>query len=1002
MTVVDKFEQLVRHSSLDELLPFLLELEKKDLIPVRLKTKQLYKERDEWDSNQARQLHQQEPHLFLAGLTTYSRQEALTRTFRFPHRFYYSHKALLMQVLEHYRPAWLTDWLQSLARRNMGWHGFDYHLLRGLADAGLVSYDPWLFSQLLADCLNHHNQTFEERGQSFEAHVLKQFQADATLLERDVPLLFDFDTPVDTASGYVNKNRPAITWLTLLPQLVASGHLDRNDLLTRSLLALRRDFRRPLLTWFKSLVLALNPTAAECLARQTELIELLAHPLPLVVNFALDQLKDLWAEADLQAATLLLYADGLMTRPDLKTGLRTLLGGFSKLLKAHPSQAPVVARLYAAALSHADAAVQERAAKGLAEVLNAREPLLAATETSEIVDALPLYADLLAPAARTTLAPWLGNPDERPGATHAAYAPSLDFSPDISAATAIAPVADWHELLFLTGQVLQHDDPKALERWLAGLLRLRPLFPADCNEPLQPYVLQILPYLKGKTEAEVAAIIKRPHLANGYVGLVQALTLGWANGFVTPLVKSVLLRTNYQTADPLVALEQRRLLFVEQLLRDQQTLPLLSTPSHAPHWVAPTVLVQRLLAYQAAEQEPNAVDLTLALARTAHQHPATTAAAQALLPQLRHTGLRELLQWLLSAAGTPLPQGIASHHRPVGWKVWIKSLRQQFTEPLGQGLPAAVATPSTLAEALPGLWVVAARTRMPAAEFPELANLTANDCPGVVRSWQPRWELQRKSNTYVDKWKAGSPEVTEYWTELRLLCEPADAVLPDCLLLYSLHTTFKRNEQYQIWRHIGSLSADYPFLVALLPHYPGPLYWHTLRLAATHDTVDSTTRDPLVQALRSLLGSGPCFDEPATLLLAVGLTHNASLCRALALEVLLAAVEQRRVETSTLGKVLGQLLAAEFVPVQRLADGLAQARAISPVTDDALRQTLDALLPQLPAEPPRNTRKLLEAYADVLGRTHQPVPETVKARLHEWQASASLKKAAALLAKPKI
>ncbi|RZJ06392.1 MAG: hypothetical protein EOP39_19345, partial [Rubrivivax sp.] len=74
--------------------------------------------------------------------------------------------------------------------------------------------------------------------------------------------------------------------------------------------------------------------------------------------------------------------------------------------------------------------------------------------------------------ARAVLAPWIAAqpvtsaaPDEV-----AAYVLKLEFIPDLSPTTAIEPVADWHELLFLTGQVLKHDDPVALERWLDGLL----------------------------------------------------------------------------------------------------------------------------------------------------------------------------------------------------------------------------------------------------------------------------------------------------------------------------------------------------------------------------------------------------------------------------------------------------------------------------------------------------------------------------------------------------
>lgn len=977
-SVVETFDQLVRHRPMPELINFLLHLDKPGQVAVRLQTKALYKELNDWRNSgpEAQKLRNRTTALFMAGLATYTKQEAMGRSFELPwgvdldnakdNRGYKEH---FMRVVRHARPAWLTDWLVRLTRTNP-W-SFNYHLLRELEAEGLVNYDPGLTAQLLGNRLNHYNRTDKERGQSLATYVLTQLQTDATLLARDLPLLFDYDTPVDSASVYLDKNRAPITWLSLLPQLVASGHLERADLLTRCLLALRRDFRRPLLTWFKNLFLSFNPTPAERLARQNELIELLAHPLPLVVNFALDQLKDLWAEPDFEPALLVQYADGLMSRQDLKTGVKTLLSGFSKFLKINPTLAPALSQLYLAALAHADSAVQERAAKLLADLLLAKKPLLTPDETAGLTTTIPTYADLLAPAARAVLTPWLA-PDEVAAPapeTLASYSPRADFAPDISPATAIVPVADWHELLFLTGQVLQHDDPLALERWLDGLLRLRPQFPADYAALVQPYVVRIMPGVPG-TAAELAARLIQygtDGRAN-HLTLVQLFLLSWANGFAEPFVGRPAISDTHSVPDPLVMVAQQRLVFAEALLAEGLALPLLSTPTHAPHWVAPTTLVERLLAYQAAQHTPNPTDLAMALARTAWRTP-DAAAATKLLPQLQVEELRALLAWFLAPTTEPLPAPPTS----------------------------AGAEPSSLAEALPWLWAVAARTRQPAGHFPTLASLTPRECPNVAQPWQPVWELYPKSNTYVEEWKPGKPTVTEQWLDLLVHAKATLAPAPSNLLLYSLHGMLKNTGLPYQWRCLQALAANYPFLLALLPQYPAPLYWHTLALAATRDIVDSSNRDVLLQAMRGLLADGPAFDEPTTLLLAIGLTYNAPACRALALEALLAAIATGRLVPAALGKNLARLLAAGFVPMQRLTDSLAKIRSTSPTADAALHQFLDALLPALPAEPPRNTRKLLDAYADLIGRTRQPVPAAVQARLREWQASASLKKASASL-----
>ena len=998
-SVVETFEQLVRHRPLPELIDFLLHLDKKDLVPVRLKNKELYKEINDWrnDSQESKKLRQRETQLFMAGLATYSKQEALGRNFDLPwgidldnakdNRGYKEH---FMAVMRHSRPAWFTDWLVRRARAGQSLH---YSQLRELEADGLVSYDPWLFAQSLANRPNYYNYTGKKRDQSLAAFILSQLQADATLLARDLPLLFDYDTPADSAAVYLGEKLGSITWLTLLPELVASGHLERANLLTRCLLALRRDFRRPLLTWLKTLFLSLDPTPAERLARQSELTELLAHPLPLVANFALDQLKDLWADPDFQPALLLRYADGLLTRQDLKTGLKTLLAGFGKLLKISPDLAPALAPLYAAALAQADAGVQERAAKGLAELLSARKPLLSAAEAVDAAAAILPYADLLAPPARTVLGPWLVAESIITDSNTSTYEEITDFTPDISAATAIAPVADWHELLFLTGQVLQENEPADFERWLAGLLRLRGQFPAGYAQQLRPYIQQAFQWqLQDQSEAEQTLTLRNYEFGGSHVthrDFSRALLASWFADFEHPKLAKISLADHpHNHPDPLLTLERQRLAVAEARLHPApaaQPQPLLSTPSHAPHWVAPTALVQRLLAHQAAGQVPDQADLVLALARTAYGAEADAAAARLLLPQLAYPELRALLTWFLTPAtepvAVPLPGALS---KPAGQL--LAGLVSWLLARKGGAAPAG-----PLAPALPWLWVAAARTRYPTANLPELRPLA--DYPGVAAPWQPAWFFEAKSHTYKNSWNKQQPEVVTTWTELTVATEPPGQRPPTPLALYSLHARLPQDKQYYLW----SLGASLPFLLTLLPNNPAPLHWHLLRTACRTDNAGAEARHAVEQVLQTLLAAGPPFPESTTVLLAVGLTHAAPTCRALALEALLAAVTQRRLVPAALGLALGRLLAAAFVPVPRLTDGLANMRGIDAPTDDALAQTLAALLPALPAAPPRNTRPLLEAYADLTARAGRPVPAPVRARLRGWQTVAALKKTATAL-----
>ncbi|GAA4368945.1 hypothetical protein GCM10023185_42140 [Hymenobacter saemangeumensis] len=989
MSAVDIFERIIRHQGLPQLVPFLLALDKKEQLAVRAKAKALRKELTEF-----RQLGSStwgrtgtEPQLamlFLAGVATYTRKEATglnepldmhwgegdTRT---------AHREAFFTVAEHARPNWFGEWFERQSRGGP-WNLPDYGLLREMETRQLVDYEPALFSRTLAHSLHlksYHFRRDKKPVSNYAEKLLLDFEASAATIQRDLLGFFDYDTTVDSTQAHTGVAQQHITWFDVLVQLAAAGHLDRTELLTRSLMALRRDFRRPLLTWFKNLFLTLQPTPAECLAQQQELVELLAHTQPLVVNFAVEQLKAFWADAAFDPAPLLLYAEGMLTRQDLKTAQRTLLGGLEKLLKRSPALAPELGPLAVAALASADAAVQAKAAKLLALMLKAKQPLLSADETADLLASLADYADLMTADARQLLAPWMGSVPALSPTEGAAYVPQTGFAPDLSAANAVVPVADWHELLFLTGQVLRHDNVSELERWVDGLLRLRPQFPIDAAQQLLPYLLQVRPWLKGKTGEQTTAIIAGNGLS-GHYGLVQALLLGWAQGFTTERVNKVNVRDDQDTSDPLVLVEQRRFVAAEEHLRTRSGLPLLSTPSHAPYWVAPSVLVDKLLEYEASNSEPDPFDLVVALARTAYANTADAQTALARLSQLQHPELRELLQWLLTPGQQPLPS----------FQPAKTSLLKHLTTRLGKLLPANAGGASTLADAWPWLWAVAARTRQPEGVFEELTALIPTDYTGVVRPWAPGWHFEIKTNTWVEQWKPGKPTVTQQYPVLQFPSKYTSQTPPSPLLLYSQHARFRA------MGHAGwLLPHDYRFVASLIPHNAAPLHWHVVRTAAWADGLESTERDVVQAALQELLGPGPVFPEPTTLLLALGLMHKAPTCRALALEAFLSACTTGRLVPTVLGSILGSFLAHEFAPVQRLADNLQQARAIDATTDDALLQVLDQLLPQLPAAPLRNTKKLVELYADLCIRSGRLPAEPAKTNLRSWKGSAALKKA---------
>ncbi|MDB8956570.1 DUF6493 family protein, partial [Parabacteroides merdae] len=85
-------------------------------------------------------------------------------------------------------------------------------------------------------------------------------------------------------------------------------------------------------------------------------------------------------------------------------------------------------------------------------------------------------------------------------------------------------------------------------------------------------------------------------------------------------------------------------------IKDYNTLPLLSTPTHRPAWIDPSVLVSRLSAYQKKRIKPDSLDFQIALSRVALDD---TEEAVRLAEQELAGEYRELLLFLFKPEARP-------------------------------------------------------------------------------------------------------------------------------------------------------------------------------------------------------------------------------------------------------------------------------------------------------------------------------------------------------------
>lgn len=703
-----RYDELIRNTQTDQLLPFLQSVEKHHYEALRKKIKEArtywcdYVEisRTERNGHLQRRMDYrgtwpQRKLVTLSGLALLN-QQALK-----PFDYLYSlitetdndHRDVARQILEWARPSWLTDFLLQESRQG-GWRTVSYQTLRRLETTGLVPYHPELFAHSAASFSNWNSENTNRNEQTYRLHI-ESLAKDEQLWTRELPTFFDFATEIHTYTyALQDKKKQWIqhpVWPVVFEQWLTEGKVDRLWFLERCLSVQTKDWNSNLRAFFRKQVEAANPTTAELLDLQPTLLPLLAAQHPHVVNWSIGLIKAISAEPDFQTGDFLEWSSAVMMRTDCKTGLKTLLSLLERIAKSQPTYRPTISLRLVDVFAVNDLPLQTKAAQLLVSYGDLTD--------TDLQNQLQAFAGQMLGNVAQELRDFLidpndkadGIPNESITYQYVPEKPITRLLPD----QAITLHETWNDLLFLIGQFIGSDDPLDAERLMNAFIVPPADMPADFREQLRVY------------EKKLAKTYFQSHTKR-YTG---AFLLHWLNGgthdFVQPdrsLVQSLNLQYN-------------RLQHVRQKWKAGSRLPLLSLPTHAPHWIAPKTLVERLLAYQRSGETIVPLDLAIAIARMPREE---TAEALPLCAEL-NAPLAALLRYCLGA----------TTERHIPHETVLDKLRTLFQ------------SKTDLTDQLM-IWAVAARTFEPDAEFMDFAQTPFADLPNVAKPFTEEIQVKEK------------------------------------------------------------------------------------------------------------------------------------------------------------------------------------------------------------------------------------------------------------------
>ena len=370
-------------------------------------------------------------------------------------------------------------------------------------------------------------------------------------------------------------------WKEIYHTLNEKGYFTNKKAILHAFIeALLNPWKKNVLDMYCRWIEALEPSPQELLSNQHTLFALLSSDKTSVINFALKLIKQIAEEKDFDFQAFadnfpLCFATQKIAKSQL-IGLDILAKHYKKQAPTNPDYRDQLAVLF----TIPDAKLQEKVASLLTTYFGGEE----------LTEVVVLYQDYLKGKAQELL------PFESPNSSESTD-PSYSNEPN-SLTKEIAHAArtpkTWDDLLFLIGDCIRERSPLTLDLFFEGLNQLQTQIPADFSQQISPYQKQL-----GNQPFEFTTYRK-------CMCWVIDVWEGKAS------LSDDIFGGKLYNPTPFLREKTKRLLLK---LKQGNTLPFVSTPTHSPFYIDPQVYLERIAQYEKTGKIPMWEDVVVGLNR---------------------------------------------------------------------------------------------------------------------------------------------------------------------------------------------------------------------------------------------------------------------------------------------------------------------------------------------------------------------------------------------------
>ena len=379
---------------------------------------------------------------------------------------------------------------------------------------------------------------------------------------------------------------PSDAWKELYHILQAKGYFADRSIVGSHIEALLNPYKKNVLDFYCRIIETFEPTRQELLSHQSTFFALLSSDKTSVVNFVMKLIKEISSEKDFDFQA---FADNFALCFATQKIAKSQLIGLDILAKHYKKQAPTnpdYREQLAVLFTVPDVKLQEKVATLLTTYFN----------HEGLPEVIAPYSDYLKGKAQDLLAT-LSPSENSENSENYQTARAARTSQTACASRTLTPITyplTPEKLLFLIGDCIRERSPLVLDLFFEGLCQLQAQIPADFSKQIGPYQKQLG---------------EQPFEFTTYRKCMRWVIDVWEG---KASLSDDIFGGKLYNPTPFLREKTKRLLLK---LKQGNTLPFVSTPTHAPFYIEPLTFLERIALYEKAGKNPMWEDVVVGLNR---------------------------------------------------------------------------------------------------------------------------------------------------------------------------------------------------------------------------------------------------------------------------------------------------------------------------------------------------------------------------------------------------